>query len=131
MIPFRKTLAWIVGVAFTAVLALTLPASAEDPPPTTVPPTTEPPTTTPPLETCTVEFLGATYPGTPSDEDTCVPDDDLNCEDFDSTNIDVTSGDPFGLDSDGDGVACEEDAPAPVPVAAPAVPVDVQPQFTG
>ena len=39
----------------------------------------------------------------------CVPtgNDDVNCADVQETDIHVVGKDPYGLDGDGDGTACE------------------------
>jgi hypothetical protein len=45
----------------------------------------------------------------PEYEGACVPDDagDVNCTDLSDTDIDSVGSDPYGLDRDGDGIACE------------------------
>lgn len=47
---------------------------------------------------CSPEYAGA-----------CVPDDagDVNCTDLYDTDFDSVGSDPYGLDRDGDGIACE------------------------
>jgi resuscitation-promoting factor RpfB len=57
----------------------------------------------------------AAGPGSSSDgcspeyEGTCVPDDvgDVNCSDLSATDFASVGSDPYGLDRDGDGIACE------------------------
>jgi resuscitation-promoting factor RpfB len=47
---------------------------------------------------CSSEYVGA-----------CVPDDagDVNCTDLAESDFDSVGSDPYGLDRDGDGIACE------------------------
>ncbi|MGI0030879.1 MAG: excalibur calcium-binding domain-containing protein [Nitrososphaeraceae archaeon] len=43
----------------------------------------------------------------PVSEPSTADNRDLDCSDFDKTNFKVQPGDPFNLDPDGDGIACE------------------------
>jgi hypothetical protein len=53
--------------------------------------------------------LPSQAPCSPYYVDVCIPDVpyDLDCEDLPFTNIEVSIGDPYRLDDDGDGIACE------------------------
>lgn len=41
---------------------------------------------------------------------TCVPPGGAGCADLGAVNIEVVLGDPYGLDPDGDGIACEDES---------------------
>jgi hypothetical protein len=50
------------------------------------------------------------YSGSPNTSDTYTDRDtngDLDCSDLPGSNYDVSGGDPYGLDRDGDGIGCE------------------------
>lgn len=95
--------------------------------------TTEPPTPSRPSGPAVTAAQTECLPNYPT---VCVPlGPDLDCDDIDATDFPVNGSDPFRLDDDGDGAACErpaEDPPAtngpaaaPPPTAAPGPPPSV------
>lgn len=86
------------------------------PPETTTPPTTTPttttsptPTTTPTSTTAPAQVAGAQESCHPSYEGACVPagTGDVDCTEISAVNLAVVGPDEYGLDGDGDGIACE------------------------
>lgn len=98
--PDPVTVVQTVTVAETETVSrtrtVTVPASLDDEFADTD--TVETSTTETDAEDCSPDYLGA-----------CIPTDDpgLGCADLDEREFDSIGDDPYGLDPDGDGIACE------------------------